>query len=171
MQSIRAHQFGGSEVLQLDQMDDLVAGAGEVVIDVKAAGVNPADTYMRTGTYGIVPELPYTPGGDAGGIVSQIGEGVTDFKIGDRVIVGTALSFRLQDCYASQVKRPASEVLALPDMRFNVSIATRLSRVPSLIDRIQNRYGKTIFRHEESQRRTCQNDTIRDGRLMPISRF
>lgn len=80
MQAIRAHQFGGSEVLQLDQLEDLVAGADEVIIDIKAAGVNPADTYMRTGTYGIVPDLPYTPGGDAGGVISQVGQGLPTLK-------------------------------------------------------------------------------------------
>ena len=66
MKAIRAHAFGGPEVLQLDEVDDPVAGTGEVEIDVRAAGVNPADTYMRLGTYAIVPALPYTPGGDAG---------------------------------------------------------------------------------------------------------
>ena len=65
MKAIRAHAFGGPEVLQLDDVVDPTPGPAEVVIDVKAAGVNPADTYMRGGAYAIVPDLPYTPGGDA----------------------------------------------------------------------------------------------------------
>jgi len=48
-------------VLQLQTVDDPVAGPGEVVVEVRAARVNPADTYMRSGTYAIRPELPYTP--------------------------------------------------------------------------------------------------------------
>ena len=58
MKAIRAHAFGGPEVLQLDDVDDPAPGPGEVVIDVRAAGVNPADTYMRGGAYAIVPDLP-----------------------------------------------------------------------------------------------------------------
>jgi len=113
MKAIRAHSFGGPEVLQLETVEDPVAGPSEVVVDVRAAGVNPADTYMRNGTYAIRPELPYTPGGDAGGVISAVGADVTDHKVGDRVFVGTALSFDLTGCYAEKVKRRASEVLSL----------------------------------------------------------
>jgi NADPH:quinone reductase len=115
MKAIRAHSFGGPEVLQLETVDDPVPGAGEVVIELRAAGVNPADTYMRSGTYAILPKLPYIPGGDGGGVISAIGSGVTEHKVGDRVIVGTALSFDLTGCYAEKVKRKASEVLSLPE--------------------------------------------------------
>ena len=115
MKAIRAHSFGGPEVLQRETVEDPVAGPGEVVVEVRAAGVNPAGTYMRSGTYAIRPELPYTPGGDAGGVISAIGADVTQHKVGDRVIVGTALSFDLTGCYAEKVKRKASEVLSLPE--------------------------------------------------------
>jgi NADPH2:quinone reductase len=84
------------------------------VIDVHAAGVNPADTYMRNGTCAIVPKLPYIPGGDAGGVVSAIGAGVNEFSLGDPVFTGAALSFGLTGCYAQKVKRKASNVLPLP---------------------------------------------------------
>ena len=114
MKAVRAHAFGGPEVLQLDDVDDATPGPGEVVIDVKAAGVNPADTYMRGGAYAIVPDLPYVPGGDAAGVISAIGDGVTGYNIGDRVFTGVALGFRMQDCYAEKVARSASDVLALP---------------------------------------------------------
>jgi NADPH:quinone reductase len=114
MKAIRVHSFGGPEVLKLDEVDDPIPAPGEVVIDVRAAGINPADTYMRNGTYAIVPKLPYIPGGDAGGVVSAIGDGVREFHVGDTVFVGTALSFDLTGCYAERVKRKASEVLHLP---------------------------------------------------------
>ena len=70
MKAIRAHQFGGPEVLQLDEIDDPVPQSDEVIVDMRAAGVNPADTYMREGVYAIKPDLPYIPGGDAGGVIS-----------------------------------------------------------------------------------------------------
>ena len=75
MKAIRVHEFGGPEVLKLDDVPDLPAGAGQVVVRVKAAGVNPYDTYMRQGTYAIKPALPYTPGSDAAGTVDIGGRG------------------------------------------------------------------------------------------------
>jgi hypothetical protein len=105
VKAIRVHSFGGPEVLQLETVDDPVPGPGEVAVELRAAGVNPADTYMRSGTYAILPKLPYIPGGDGGGVISAIGAAVTEHKIGDRVFVGTALSFDLTGCYAEKVKR------------------------------------------------------------------
>ncbi|OED40355.1 quinone oxidoreductase [Chromatiales bacterium (ex Bugula neritina AB1)] len=115
MKAIQAHSFGGPEVLQLDNIPDPEPGAGEVLVDIKAAGVNPADTYMLGGAYAIVPDLPYTPGGDAGGIVAAVGEGVGGISVGDRVFVATALGFNMTGCYAEKVVRPASDVVVLPD--------------------------------------------------------
>ena len=115
MKAIQAHEFGGPEVLQLDEIDAPTAGAGEVLIDVRAVGVNPADTYMLGGAYAIVPELPYTPGGDAAGVVLAVGDGVTSCKPGDRVFVGTVMGFNMTGCYAEQVVRPAADVVGLPD--------------------------------------------------------
>lgn len=154
MKAIRAHAFGGPDVLQLDEIDDPVAGAGEVVVDVRAAGVNPADTYMRNGTYAIVPELPYIPGGDAGGVVSAVGPGADGFSVGDRVFVGTAMSMDLTGCYADKVKRPASEVLSLPDAvsfaeaaAFGVSYPTAHY---ALFERGGAQEGETVFIHGAS---------------------
>jgi len=120
MKAIRAHAFGGPEVMQLEEIPTPTPGPEEVVVDIRAAGVNPADTYMRSGTYAIVPPLPYTPGGDAGGVIAAVGANVRQLKPGDRVFVGTGLSFDMTGCYAEKVKRKATEVLPLPD---NVSFA------------------------------------------------
>jgi NADPH2:quinone reductase len=154
MKAIRAHAFGGPDVLHLEEIDDPVAGAGEVVVDVRAAGVNPADTYMRSGTYAIVPKLPYIPGGDAAGTVSAIGTGVEGFALGDRVFVGTALSMDLTGCYAEKVKRKAGEVMALPGTlsfaqgaTFGVSYATAHY---ALFARGGARAGETVFIHGAS---------------------
>ena len=85
MKAIRVHSFGGPEVLRLEDVPEPRAGAGQVVVRVKAAGVNPLDTYIRAGTYARKPALPYTPGSDIGGIVEEVGEGVSRLKKGDRV--------------------------------------------------------------------------------------
>jgi len=81
-----------------------------VVVRVKAAGVNPYDTYTRLGTYAIKPALPYTPGGDAAGTVDSVGAGVEDFAPGDRVYVGGTLT----GAYAEQTLAEAWQVHPLP---------------------------------------------------------
>ena len=76
MKSIRDHQFGGPDVLKLDEVADPKPGPGEVVVRVRAAGVNPVDAYIHTGTYGRKPPLPYTPGFDGAGEVESVGADV-----------------------------------------------------------------------------------------------
>ena len=154
MKAIRAHSFGGPEVLQLETVDDPVPGLGEVVVEVRAAGVNPADTYMRSGTYAIRPELPSTPGGDAGGVIGAMGPDVTQHKVGDRVFVGTALSFDLTGCYAEKVKRKASEVLPLAEGISFAQAATFGVSYPTahyaLFERGGAKAGETVFIHGAS---------------------
>ena len=87
MKAIRVHKFGGPEVLQLDEVADPTPGPGQVLVQVKAAGVNPVDTYVRSGTYAQSPALPYVPGGDAAGVVKALGAGRHALKAGDRVWV------------------------------------------------------------------------------------
>jgi len=90
MKAIRVHKFGGPEVLQLEEIAEPKAGPGQVLVEIKAAGVNPVDTYVRSGSYAQTPPLPYIPGGDAAGIVKAVGDGVKRFKPGDRVWVARA---------------------------------------------------------------------------------
>ncbi|MEM9356496.1 MAG: NADPH:quinone reductase [Pseudomonadota bacterium] len=154
MKAIQADTFGGPEVLQLREVDDPVPGPGEVVVDIRAAGVNPADTYMRTGVYAIVPDLPYTPGGDAGGVISAVGSGVTSLSVGDPVFVGTGLSFDLTGCYAEKVKRKADEVLPLPsNVSFAQAAAFGVSYTTAhyaLFERGGAKPGETVFIHGAS---------------------
>ena len=154
MKAIQAFEFGGPEVLQFNQIDDLVPGPGEVVVDVRAAGVNPADTYMRTGVYAIVPDLPYTPGGDAGGVIAAVGTGVASLNVGDSVFVGTGLSIDLTGCYAEKVKRKADEVLPLPpNVSFSQAAAFGVSYTTAhyaLFERGNARSGETVFIHGAS---------------------
>ncbi|MBI4553841.1 MAG: NADPH:quinone reductase [Candidatus Latescibacteria bacterium] len=111
MKAIRVHQFGGPEVMRVEDAPDVKPGSGQVVVRVHAAGVNPVDTYIRTGTYAVKPALPYTPGMDAAGVVETIGEGVTNVVSGDRVYVFTTLS----GAYAERALCNASRVYPLPD--------------------------------------------------------
>ncbi len=110
MKAIRVFEFGGPEVLQLCEVPDLKAATGQVVLRVKAVGVNPYDTYMRQGTYAIKPPLPYTPGSDAAGVVESVGEGVEGIALGDRVYVGGTLT----GVYAEQTLAEAWQVHPLP---------------------------------------------------------
>lgn len=110
MKAIRVHEFGGPGVLKLESIADPVPGPGQVLVAVKAAGVNPVDTYIRAGTYAKKPPLPYTPGSDAGGIVDAVGPGVTRVKPGDRVYV----SGNLTGAYAEKTLADATRVHLLP---------------------------------------------------------
>jgi NADPH2:quinone reductase len=87
MKAIRVHEFGGPEKLKLEDIADLSAGPGEIVVRVRAAGVNPVDAYIHTGSYARKPPLPYTPGQDGAGEVESVGASVTAFKAGDRVYI------------------------------------------------------------------------------------
>lgn len=87
MQAIRVHKFGGSDVMNLEQIEDLTPGKKQLKIEVKAIGVNPVDTYIRAGIYPIKPDFPYTPGKDASGIITEIGSEVKHKKVGDRVYI------------------------------------------------------------------------------------
>lgn len=108
MKAIRVHKFGGPEVLQLDEVADPKAGPGQVLVQVKAAGVNPVDTYIRSGSYASLPPLPYVPGGDAAGVVKVVGDGVRRLRPGDRVWIAR------QAGYAELAACDASMVHALP---------------------------------------------------------
>jgi NADPH:quinone reductase len=92
MKAIRVHQFGGPEVLKLEEVPTPKPQAGQVLVRIHAAGVNPYDTYMRSGTYAIKPQLPYTPGSDAAGTIEAAGNGVSKFKPGDRVYTAQTLT-------------------------------------------------------------------------------
>lgn len=85
MKAIVISEFGGPEVLKLEDVPAPTAGAGQVVIKVAAVGINPVDVYIRSGAYARKPPLPYIPGTDIGGTVVAVGSGVTRVREGDRV--------------------------------------------------------------------------------------
>lgn len=116
MKAIRVKEFGPPEVMQLEEVPDLKPGPGKVVVRVQAIGVNPVDTYIRSGTYQIKPRLPYTPGRDTAGVIESIGEGVSRVGVGDRVYT----SGTINGAYAEQALCREEEVHRLPE---NVSFA------------------------------------------------
>jgi NADPH2:quinone reductase len=87
MKAIRVHEFGGPAVLKLEDVPDPKPGPADVVVRVRAAGVNPVDAYMHSGTYARKPPLPYTPGQDGAGEIQSVGADVKQFKAGDRVYI------------------------------------------------------------------------------------
>jgi NADPH2:quinone reductase len=85
MKAIVVREFGGPDVMKLEDVPQPAPGPGQVLIRVRAIGVNPVDTYIRAGTYARKPNLPYTPHADIAGVIDGAGDGVTTFKPGDRV--------------------------------------------------------------------------------------
>lgn len=111
MKAIRVHSFGTPEVMRLEEVPDLVPGAGQVLVTVKAAGVNPVDTYFRSGLYRPDLKLPYTPGLDAAGVITAVGPEVQHRKVGQRVYVARSLS----GTYAEQVLCKEVQTHPLPE--------------------------------------------------------
>lgn len=150
MQAIRVREFGDPEVMKVEEAPDLQAGEDQIVVDIKAAGVNPVDTYIRAGTYAVKPDLPYTPGMDAAGVVSAVGSGISHVKSGDRVYVAGSLT----GCYASQALCTAAQVHPLPD---NISFSQGAGvYVPfatayrGLFQRANGLAGETVLVHGAS---------------------
>jgi NADPH2:quinone reductase len=87
MRAIIVREFGKPEVMKLENVPTPAPGPSQVVVRIRAAGVNPVETYIRAGTYARKPSLPYTPGADGAGEVEKVGAEVKDFKHGDRVYI------------------------------------------------------------------------------------
>src|SRR5690242_6905994 len=101
MKAIRVHQTGGPERLQVDDVPDPTPGAGELLVDVEAIGVNFIEIYQREGLYPI--PRPFTLGSEAAGVVRAVGSGVMEFEPGDRVV-----SQSVKGAYAQRALVPAS---------------------------------------------------------------
>lgn len=111
MKAIRVQKFGDPDVLQMAEVPDLTAGPGQLVVRVHAAGVNPVETYIRSGQYAKLPPLPYTPGTDGAGVIEQVGAGVIGWRVGQRVYLAGSLS----GTYAQQALCAPGHLHPLPD--------------------------------------------------------
>jgi NADPH:quinone reductase len=109
MKAIRIHTFGEPEVMQLEEVPDPQPGPGQVVVRVHAVGVNPVETYIRSGIYP-KPPTPYTPGNDGAGLIETVSPGVSQVAVGDRVYIAGSIS----GTYAEKALCQAARVHPLP---------------------------------------------------------
>src|SRR2546425_10835577 len=113
MKAIVVREFGGPDVMKLEELPDPSPGPQQVLVRVRAAGVNPVETYIRAGSYARLPSLPYIPGTDFAGTIEAVGSEVKKFEPGDRVY-GHGVT-RGQGAYAERVAWDAALVQPLPD--------------------------------------------------------
>jgi NADPH2:quinone reductase len=150
MKAIRVREFGPPEVMTLDDAVDPRPGPGQVVVRVKAAGVNPTDAYSRAGAYGRLSKLPFTPGSDAAGVVAGIGEGVKRVQSGDRVYTSGTIS----GAYAELALCAERQVHPLPDhVTFSQGAGLYIpygTAYRALFMRARARPGETVLVHGAS---------------------
>ncbi len=149
MKAIRVHRFGGPEVLKLEELQDPKPSTTQVVVRVHAAGVNPVDTYIRSGGYAAKPNLPYTPGTDAAGVIESVGAEVKQWKAGDRVytdrmVAGFGSYATHTVCEQQHVHRLPGRVSFQQGAGVNVPYGTAYR---ALFHRGQVRPGETVMIH------------------------
>lgn len=110
MKAIRIHTFGDPEVMQLEDIPEPQAGPGQVVVRLHAVGINPVETYIRSGIYP-KPPTPFTPGHDGAGVIDAVGSDVDNVAVGDRVYITGSLS----GAYAEKTLCAANRVYPLPE--------------------------------------------------------
>jgi NADPH2:quinone reductase len=155
MRAIVVREFGGPEVMQFEEVGALVPGPGQVLVNIRAAGVNPVDGYIRTGTYPVKPPLPYTPGADGAGDVAAIASDVTTVKVGDRVyIANDNLGTPRTGTYAEQALCAATQLHLLPaNVSFQQGAALGVPYVTAyraLFVRANAKPGETVLVHGAS---------------------
>jgi NADPH2:quinone reductase len=152
MRAIVVHEFGGPDVLRLEELPDRKPGPAEVRVRVHAAGVNPVDAYIRSGTYARKPALPYTPGTDGAGVVDAVGADVKGLSTGDRVYVaGDNIATSGAGTYAELAMCSPSMLHQLPaDLTFGQGSAIGVpypTAYRALFTRAQARQGETVLVH------------------------
>lgn len=114
MRAYRCHEFGDYRHITIEDVPATSPGPGEVSLRVRAAGVGFVEMLMIQGKYQLKPPLPFTPGGECAGEVIAVGEGVSAFKPGDKVMGGGSLGTGV-GVYADEVATPAANCRALPE--------------------------------------------------------
>src|SRR5262249_31050754 len=152
MRAIVVHQFGNPDVMRLEEITTLMPSPTQALVRVRAAGVNPVDTYIRSGNYALKPPLPYTPGNDGAGVVEAVGAEGRSFKPGDRVyIANDTTGLPRTGIYAEYALCQATQLHLLPA---NVSFAQGAAigvpygtAVYALFKRAQARPGEIVLIH------------------------
>lgn len=144
MRAVRCHELVGPSGLRVDEVPDPTPAQGEVLIEVKAAGVNFPDVLLSYGKYQFKPAPPFVPGGEAAGVVTALGPGVTSLRVGDRVAT-TAI----HGSFAEKIVASEVSVVKLPDaVSFEVGAATLLTYATTyhaLVDRAALKKGETLL--------------------------
>jgi NADPH:quinone reductase len=144
VKAVICREFGPIENLTVEDTTDPVPGAGEVLIDIHAAGVNFPDGLMVRGEYQMKPDRPFTPGNEVAGIISAVGPGVTALHVGQRVVALCGLGG-----FAERVAAPENRVLPIPDaMDFNTAGGFMLvygTSMHALADKARIKPGETLL--------------------------
>jgi NADPH2:quinone reductase len=144
MKAVVCNAWGVPDSLVIEEHADLVAGNEQVVIAVKAAGVNFPDVLIIQNKYQFKPNLPFTPGSELSGVIAAVGDGVTHWKVGDHVI-----AFADHGAFAEQVVVPVANLMPMPPgMPFDVAAAITLTYGTShhaVCDRAQLQAGETML--------------------------
>ncbi len=150
MRAIRVSEYGGPSVLKLEEVPTPRPSPDQVLVRIRAIGVNPVDTYLRSNTDNRGPALPYTPGSDAAGVVEAVGEGVANVKPGDRVYLGgTPTGTYAEYCLCSEV-----QVHPLPDnVSFTQGAAVNIpyaTAFHAFVNRGRAKSGESVLVHGAS---------------------
>ncbi len=144
MRAVRVHELIGPSGLRVDELPDPSAGAGQVLIDVRACGVNFPDMLLSRGLYQFKPTPPFSPGGECAGVVRAVGAGVTRVAPGDRVAVTVS-----NGTFVEKLVAPEAVVFKLPDaVSFEVgasTLFTYLTTYHALVDRAAIQPGETLL--------------------------
>ncbi len=144
MKAVMCKAWGLPDSLVVEEVPDPVPGPGQVVVDVKAAGVNFPDVLIVQGKYQFKPELPFTPGNELSGVVSAVGPDVAGFSIGDKVIAFTPIG-----AFAQQALVPVQALMPMPPgMDFDTAAAITLTYGTShhaVVDRAGLKAGETML--------------------------
>jgi len=147
MKAAFIERHGGPEVLKFGEMPDPVAAPGEVVVDIVAASVNGADWKVRDGKSGQLSRFPYILGRDFSGVVSAVGEGVTDLRVGDAVFA--VCDVGQEGAYAEKIAIKAAIVAKKPDRLSHVDAAALalagLTAICTVEDTLKLQAGETIL--------------------------
>lgn len=147
MKAAYIEKHGGPEVLQYGDLPDPVAGPGEVVVDIHAASVNGADWKMRSGRTAQIGKFPYVLGRDFSGLVAELGEGVSDFRVGDAVFGVCGRDH--EDAYAEKLAIKAAIIAPKPEGFSHVEMAAvsliGLTALISIEDTLQLQAGETLL--------------------------
>lgn len=155
MRAVQIHEFGGPEVLKIVCIDEPSPNKDEVKVKLYSVGLNPSESYTIRGNYAFnVPDLPYVPGHDGAGVIEEVGPGVENVKVGDRVYLSGFNAKLNTGTYAEKVVIDARNVYHLPDnVSFSEGAALGIpafTAYRALIQKAKVRAGETVLIHGAS---------------------